>query len=210
MKGNPAARRREAAFTLIEALVSLVLILILTGIAIWIYRKSADFRRGAEARIVRSVELRGIFDALARDLAGAFPLADAEPFAPLPSFEINPGAPADDGDVVTFATATGNTGPVEFAHVRYRASGGRLYRESWPAGEDGWSGEEESVLASGVRRVLFEREPPDPPGGVLTGVRVELRMGPAGALPGEESDNETVIYKRLLAVPAGWDPGGAP
>jgi len=197
---RPKGPARPSGFTLVEMMIGLVLLLILTGIAIMIYRETVNFRRSATARIRRSAEVRGIFAVIGRDLAGAFPFTARDPLDPLPVFEIIADAPDDDGDVLTLAAATENAGPLEFAHVRYRAAGGRLYREVHREDNGNWSGEEESVLAEGVREVRFAAQGSSSPEGIPEWVMVTLRMEPI--LDDEEpgSDEE---HRIRLPVPAG-------
>ena len=86
MRENPTestgrrGRRTARAFTLVELLVAISLMLILTGVIVFVFAKTRDVSLDAEANAVVYYNARQAMDQIGRDITRAIKTVDLEPF----------------------------------------------------------------------------------------------------------------------------------
>ncbi|MBI3097464.1 MAG: type II secretion system protein [Planctomycetes bacterium] len=94
---NAGKRRRQKAFTLIELIVAIGLMIILVGAVAMIFYRCVEVFKVAEARTIIYTNARAACDKIAQDLAGTLPITpNALTTAQLQHFRMGSGPPPSD------------------------------------------------------------------------------------------------------------------
>lgn len=151
----------------------------LFGICVTIYVNAGKFKRRSEQVLYISEEARGIFDRVARDLAGLHVASEAD----LADYwDLDAG-----GGRVKFLAATENPGSLDYCTVEYYVESGKLYRQLSAdlGGAGSFPAKANSVLAEGIRKLTVGTDPESPAAGkVPRTVTITLELDDPGGRPG--------------------------